>query len=89
MLRIVEWYLFTDVSRQSNGLIFRGELTQELLDPLKMERWYTETSVTSYQSTLHNISEERRGQTFLLYCRCLFMQLPVQYYCCMWGSECN
>jgi hypothetical protein len=49
MLRIVDWQLFTDVSGQPVGPIFKGQV---VIRP--------ETSVTNSQSTLRNISDERR-----------------------------
>jgi len=54
------WYVtkrklvFTDVSRRSIGPIFKGQAWHNLDDG-------TKTSVTNYQSTLRNISEERRS----------------------------
>ena len=59
MLHSADWYLFTGVSIQSTGPIFKVFV---LLDP-----WWRgpvgcpETSVTNYQYTLRNISEERRS----------------------------
>jgi hypothetical protein len=54
--------VFTDVSRQPIGPIFKGQAVQEESSctawPLKMGPiGCLETSVTNYQSTLRNIAE--------------------------------
>ena len=64
MLRNVDWYLVTDVSGQPNGPIFKGQAVYYsscIAWPFKMGPIGSpETSVANYQSTLRNISEERK-----------------------------
>ena len=53
LLRSVEWYLSTYVSRQSTGPIFNGWKRVPIGCP--------ETSVRNYHYSLHNSPEERRS----------------------------
>jgi hypothetical protein len=60
MLRSVNCYLVTDVSRQPIGPIFKRQAVQE---PLAMGQiGCLETSVSNYQLTLRNVAADRRAQ---------------------------
>jgi DNA-binding XRE family transcriptional regulator len=64
MLRNVDWWLFTDVSGQTIGSIFKGQAVQEFLTCLQLIGCF-ETSVNDYQYTLCGIPEERRSQFYI------------------------
>jgi hypothetical protein len=63
MQRYVDWYLVTGVSGQFIYLILKDQAIQEALkvEPIG----FPETSVTKYQPTLRNISEDRRSRVLL------------------------
>jgi len=48
MLCSIDWKFFTEVSGQSIGPIFKGQVVQE-------------TSESNYQSALHNIPDDQRS----------------------------
>jgi len=59
MLRIVEGYLFSDVSTHPNGLIFKRKLPEDYMTIIGAKR-YTEKWVNCHQTTLRNVSGKRR-----------------------------
>ena len=81
--RSLDWYLVTDLSVQLMGPIFRGRAV--LVRRLKMKAIScAETSVTSYQSTLRNITEERKSHLYRdgsLMWRILFQYTKVCVLC--------